>query len=149
LLPHIPITRWIIEQNSQPSPHRILDIVVALATLLCIVVPGNYVRRWLCDCGQKKDANPEFRNIFVAMVFLFVASTIAAPAVYRSSLPNEFSYFYTRTATVVNPVFAPMPDRQSHVHYTAHFEDTAGANSSVMKIDTDDRYEEQMDRAVA
>jgi len=146
LLPHIPITRWIIEHNSRPSPHRALDIVVAIATMLCILIPGNYVRRWLCDCGEKHDANPEFRKIFMAMVFLFVASVIAAPAVYRSSLPGEFSYFYTRTTPVVNPVFAPMPDRQSHVHYTAHFEDTAGANSSVIKIDTDAREAEPVSR---
>ena len=145
LLPHIPITRWIIAHNSTPSPHHVLDAIVAIGTLLFLVVPGARFRVWLHDCGKPSESNPVYARIFRLILLLFVAAVIAAPAVYRSSIPGEFSYFNNPQPSV-NPVFAKASEEPSHLHYTAHFEDTTSPSANTLKIDADTHAQEPVSR---
>jgi len=136
LLPHIPMTYWVIAQNHKTSPYLALDIVLFVSALLCLVIPGVAFCKWLRGCGKPADANPVSYRIFLCIFVLFTAALIVSPAAYRSSIPNEFSYCY-QPKPVINPDFAPPAASPSHLHYSAYFEDTTSPTASSFKIDAD------------
>ena len=153
LLPHLPMTYWVIAQMHKGPPHWALDITLAVVTVTCIVFPGAAFRTWLTACGKtgvagkmddasKTDVvNPANARIFVCVAVLFVAALIASPAAYRSVVPREFSYSYAPDAAI-NPVFAKPVAPPSHLHYSAHFEETTSPAANSFKIDADSQSPE-------
>ncbi len=166
LLPHLPITRWIIGRNARPSPHHVVDTLVAAGAILGLTLAGARFRLWLRDCGHPAEANPVYTRIMGWILLLFVTAVIVSPAVYRSSIPCEYTYFYSQPSLnqdkaflpcldsnatpkhwpVLNPVFAEPTNPSSHLHYTAHFEDTSSPSASTLKIDADTHTPEPVSR---
>lgn len=135
LLPHIPITQEVIAWSNSIPHQGWHDGVIAIGMLTCFLIPGIAFSRWVrfSDCSSK--SNPAFvefakLDIFKLVLLLFVAACMAAPAVYRSSLPGEFSYFKRtgpdqshgkRNEWQVNPVFAKPKQVAPQFHYSAQF----------------------------
>lgn len=142
LLPHIPITLQVIAWSNSIPHQGWHDAVVACGMLTCFLIPGITFSHWVrySDCPAK--SNPPFwefgkLDIFKLVLLLFLAACIAAPAVYRSSLPNEFSFFGP-SKRLVNPVFQTLAQPAMEFHYSAQFQQqNAERNLDTLKVNAD------------